>query len=572
MDAFCATSLFFFFHLSLPWAFSQLGIFYGVIAVFIMSFWSSYNCWTVVRLKRYIERSQAYNAGVGEPVTDTASVHSSSKNADASSVASSRTNLTFPDVGEWAYGATFQQYVGACVCTQQMAICTVFISFIGENLLAVFDRINLTGFVDTHVGVMTLCLPFVLSLSFLPSMKRLTPVMVMGSLFLLACIGLIGLIMAKEWDIRPLPEELPQFKPTKMPLAACAILYSYEGICLILPIESSMKQPEHFRGVFWGCMTVIAAILAGFATLNVTAFGNVTNGSITAFLMDAYKDEPSITFWVSAANTCITFSVLLTYPIQLFPALELIGTSSFARWIGGLGGTVEDEEGDLSGFDPLPPLPEHDIADMESIPSEHHYGQDRETPDVDEVADDGASVRSAQSTLQSVMDAVFPKMLMAGDTPQLRLFLVFSTYIVAVAVPNVQALISLVGALAGSSTALLIPPVLELAWIRTLEEHRAAKHSPIIERSPRDNMKKREEEAAVAQDMEEKVGAHPYNSPYNARKLPKKSFRWCGGKHWAEKIKCYILFVLGVMFTCVGTYASLRDIIRIYAGHPEAAV
>ena len=165
--------------------------------------------------------------GGGEP--ETGSVHSSGRNTDAGSAVSSRSNLTFPDVGEWAYGATFQQYVGACVCTQQLAICTVFISFIGENLLAVLNWLEISGFAATHVGVMSLCLPFVLSLSFMPSMKRLVPIMALGTILLLTCIALIGVIMAKEWEIRPLPEELPQLNIPTMPLAACAILYSYEG-------------------------------------------------------------------------------------------------------------------------------------------------------------------------------------------------------------------------------------------------------------------------------------------------------------------------------------------------------
>ena len=42
--------------------------------------------------------------------------------------------------------------------------------------------------------------------------------------------------MGKEWDARP--DELPELHVPQMPLAACAILYSYEGICLILPIVS----------------------------------------------------------------------------------------------------------------------------------------------------------------------------------------------------------------------------------------------------------------------------------------------------------------------------------------------
>ena len=99
-----------------------------------MSLWTSYNCWTVVRLKRFIERTEDQNFGANG---DDTSVESSPRSArrqssgldrlDSISVASSRSNITFPDVGEWAFGASFQSFVTACVCTQQLAICTVFI-------------------------------------------------------------------------------------------------------------------------------------------------------------------------------------------------------------------------------------------------------------------------------------------------------------------------------------------------------------------------------------------------------------------------------------------------------------
>ena len=92
--------------LSLPWAVSQLGIPAGFVAVFVMSYWSSYNCWTVVRVKRYIERSR-------QPLNNNADTtdDNDDKVSETGSSVTTNTNITYPDVGEWAYGKTFQSYV-----------------------------------------------------------------------------------------------------------------------------------------------------------------------------------------------------------------------------------------------------------------------------------------------------------------------------------------------------------------------------------------------------------------------------------------------------------------------------
>ena len=50
----------------------------------------------------------------------------------------------------------------------------------------------------------------------------------------------------------------------------------------------------------------------------------------------------------------------------------------------------------------------------------------------------------------------------ASSSIKLRIFLVVTTYIIAMAIPNVQQLISLIGALVGALVALIIPPLLEL--------------------------------------------------------------------------------------------------------------
>jgi proton-coupled amino acid transporter len=122
-------------------------------------------------------------------------------------------------------------------------------------------------------------------------------------------------------------------------------------------------------------------------------------------------------------------------------------------------------------------------------------------------------------------------MTIPGDSLKVRSVLVFGTFLVAVMIPNVQALISLVGALAGSSTALLIPPMLELAWIED------KKGDPIF--------------ATTASMM----FVHGDEQKCFGRLMP---------AYWFDTTKCYILLMMGFLFFSIGTYSSLVDIVRIY--------
>ena len=523
--------------LSLPWAVSQVGFLGGTIAIAIMSLWSSYNCMTIVKIKRYIERVNMHNNTVAE--TEDAS--------QSSSVASSA--LTYPNVGEWAFGGKFESFVSGCICTQQLAICTVFFSFIGENIYAVCELVPdvVPAAFMSHIGVMSVALPFIMGLSFIPSLNALTPIMAAGTFLLFAGFGVLSYIIALVWEDRPTDPIDIQWKSA--PLALCAILYSYEGICLILPIESSMAEPRKFKKVFWYAMASIALILATVSNICVYAFGEVSNGSITAFLLEKYENNYTVTLFVMIANVAVSLSVLFTYPIQLFPVVEILGPD-FSRFWSKLWGEPEtaideDDEHDLTGFEPMPPLPEHDVADHDTDFENFEVSNHDDDIDDEQEKEGGPQPQDfldLRNSYMSNITEVFPQWSGRYSNFILRILLVVLTYSVAVVVPNVQALISLAGAIAGSSSALLIPPMLELALIEHLE----------------------------ITSSEMNVTSSPKPLPSLSAQQP--DFMWklwghdLSGKHWKKKLRCYILFWLGFVFFLIGTYASLSNIVMIWVG------
>lgn len=526
--------------LSLPWALSQVGFVGGTFAVVVMSVWSSYNCMTIVKIKRYIERVNIHNN----------TVNGTESTSQTSSLASSA--LTYPNVGEWAYGDNFAKFVSGCICSQQLAICTVFFSFIGENIYAVCELVPklIPSVFYSHIGVMTVALPFVMGLSFIPSLNALTPIMAAGTFLLFAGFGVLSYIIAIEWEDRPTEPVEIQWKSA--PLALCAILYSYEGICLILPIESSMAEPRKFKKVFWYAMASIALILATVSNVCVYAFGEVTNGSITAFLLEKYEDDNTVILFVMIANTAVSLSVLFTYPIQIFPVIEILGPEFPRFWSKLMGGPdiglADDEnEHDLTGFEPMPPLPEHDVADHDTdfdnfidlSNRDDFVNENKQAGVVEQQPQDWLGLRSSY---MSNITEVFPQWSGQSCNLILRMLLVVLTFLVAVVVPNVQALISLAGAIAGSSSALLIPPMLELALIEHLE--------------------------ATSNEMSASLSPRPLRS----LSAQQPGFMWklgghnLSGKHWKKKLRCYILFWLGFIFFLIGTYASFSNIVMIWIG------
>ncbi|CAB9508103.1 Proton-coupled amino acid transporter 2 [Seminavis robusta] len=560
--------------LSLPWAMSQLGLPVGTLTIFIVAWWTSYNCWNVVVLKRTIMKEQ-------RATTTTSSSREEEEHT------TQQHQVTYPDVGEWAYNAKFKEILLVSICVQQLAVCTVFLSFIGENIAAVMERtLSEEGEKGpSHALVITMALPFALLLSFLPNLKVLSPVMVVASISLFVGFGLLGVVVAEEWEHRPTTDtDHTHIEWSQVPTAVCAILYSYEGICVILPVESAMAQPDRYFGtVFVTSMTFTAMVFAAVACLCVVAFGDVTDGSITAFLVETLQDD-TMKWWLYMANTACSVAVLLTYPLQLFPSFELMGPwmTRVLRLDIGTHHSYLLRRGRrmVRSFSPIPSCNpddravvgnhayhDHDpVVPVVSSNNNHETTTNNNSNDEDclngnntttnttvtamEFSDEAAADEEYYTDDMNPCAAAYPT---PGDSPQLRAILVIFTYILAIAVPNVQLLVSLAGALSGSATGLIFPPLLVLAHVKRQE------------RSLRSSIITATEHEEDDDDGEDTVttGATSMQQQSSSNNMPSlASLQW-------KKLECYVLFALGVLVCVFGTFAALDDIVRVYLGEGD---
>lgn len=211
--------------LALPWAFSILGLPIGCLTTLVLTFIVSWNAWTLVALKRqYWDTVQR--------------------------------GVTYSDVGEKVFGERFRIVVDISVITLQLAVCTVFISNISEDVSSVIQHIlsgdnptdsidgkhEFVDFVSNRRFIMIMLIPPILILSFLPTLRRLAPSIALATIFLVLSFILMGIIIIFNWNTGV--EEyrsnhlfwsdfIKEINWKEAPIATCAIMYSLEGQCSI---------------------------------------------------------------------------------------------------------------------------------------------------------------------------------------------------------------------------------------------------------------------------------------------------------------------------------------------------
>jgi hypothetical protein len=191
-------------------------------------------------------------------------------------------------------------------------------SFAGDGLTLVLPELH--GFWRT-----TLVLPFILLLSLLEDLNKLTPHAIAGSVFLLASIIMVIVESVLEGNAFEATHRYTPYQTladwSNLPIFVGVICYSVESVGVVMPFRNAMANPAEFPAV---AFTVIGLAFVFYCTLGLAplhSFGSSFNSSNIIVFLGQFSKSSSL---FSAMNVLLVCSTVLSYPLQLAPTVDTL--------------------------------------------------------------------------------------------------------------------------------------------------------------------------------------------------------------------------------------------------------
>ncbi len=418
--------------LSLAFAASRAGWVLSPVLIIVLQMCCVYNMWLLVQLKQRFE-------GVGA--------------------------RSYADVAFHVFGPRCRQLVDAFVSLQQLGICCVYFGFVASNIDAVLINFGFEA-TETRWTLVRLMIAgyFVLApLALIRHWKKLAPLSVVANVCILSGIAVVLVFTADSLAKRGAAKDLESIPEGAyshgLSLLYGTVIYSFELVCNVLPIENTLQDRTRMSEVLFVAMSAYCVVMLVVALLPVVAFGTITEGSLTAELGHRFKNDDDRP-WVVLMNLLVTVAVVLTYPVQFYPVIEVIertcgvgageGSASKQRGMGSISRSSAGLSDDMLA-DLLSSVPERQVNTIQHTLGS--AGQRQPAPrmrgSVQESAAEGEGSAASHGT-------VLCKRIL------IRFGVVACTLLVAAAVPKLGLVISLFGSFNAPLLAMILPSLMAI--------------------------------------------------------------------------------------------------------------
>ncbi|EGV60556.1 hypothetical protein CANTEDRAFT_127905 [Yamadazyma tenuis ATCC 10573] len=234
---------------------------------------------------------------------------------------------SFGDMGLKLYGEWLQQLIFTSIVISQVGFIATYIVFTSQNIQA-FLR-NAIGLDNLDIKWFILGQLFVLiPLSLVRDITKLSLVAVLANFLILFGLVtiiyfiLIDLFIENSGAVGDGIQFL--FNKKEFSMFIGIAIFAFEGIGLIIPIQESMIYPNHFPKVLFQVILTISVIMIGVGTLGYVTYGQHIE---TVILLNLPQDS----VFVISIQLLYSLAILLSTPLQIFPAIRLIESKLFVR-------------------------------------------------------------------------------------------------------------------------------------------------------------------------------------------------------------------------------------------------
>ncbi|CAI4230319.1 unnamed protein product [Auanema sp. JU1783] len=285
--------------LSLPLAFKHAGLWLGLILLAGI-------CLICIYCTRQLIYSQHYIAYL-----------KNQQRIDYANVMRSAVEIGPPWIRH--HGYFWKQVVNTNMFVAQFGFCCVYFVFMADNLKQFFDQTS-----SIHISqsgwILLLLIP-ILALCTIRELKALAPLAAAANFIYLIAVVIVlqqlVLIDRPSWTL-PAVGDL-----RNLPLFFGTVMFAFEGVAVVLPIENQMDQPIHFitkNGVLnTSCLLVLVLYCA------VGFFGYIRFGDA---VMDTLTLNLPQTIFYQCIKIMFVGCILVSYPLQFYVPMERV-----EKWI-----------------------------------------------------------------------------------------------------------------------------------------------------------------------------------------------------------------------------------------------
>ncbi|XP_065659456.1 proton-coupled amino acid transporter 1-like isoform X1 [Hydra vulgaris] len=165
---------------------------------------------------------------------------------------------------------------------------------------------------------------FLILVSFIRSLRKLGPISLLANLSLI--IAFVATASYLLGSLDHISSDIKYFKLSTFPIFFGQLTGAFEGIGAVIPIEGSMGYNRIRYPKFLHCsLFSVSVILASFGIIGYISFGDKICQIATANLNG---------LMATILQILLFFGVLLTYPLQIYPCIEIMETLliKYRKW------------------------------------------------------------------------------------------------------------------------------------------------------------------------------------------------------------------------------------------------
>ncbi|KAJ1929314.1 hypothetical protein IWQ60_001284 [Tieghemiomyces parasiticus] len=230
---------------------------------------------------------------------------------------------SFGDIGLALYGPKARYAVLFSIVFSQTGFCCAYTIFVARSLQEVVQNVTDCR-VDLSIAFWVYVqLAIYIPLAMVRKIKNFSLAALVADVFIL-----LGLGYLYYFDVRKLitvgAATIRHFNPSSFSLFIGTAVFTFEGIGLVLPIVSSMKEPAKFPRVLTISLVASAVIFISMGALSYLTFGDKVE---TVVLLNLPANDPMVPIVQFVYALAIIFSV----PLQMFPAIRILEAGLFVR-------------------------------------------------------------------------------------------------------------------------------------------------------------------------------------------------------------------------------------------------